>query len=57
MTKPVKLCIFSVLSYAQLFASPWTVARRTPLSMGFSRQEILEWIAISSFKGSSPPRD
>ena len=28
-----------LLSHAQLFASPWTVARQAPLSMGFSRQE------------------
>ena len=26
-------------SPAQLFATPWTVARQAPLSMGFSRQE------------------
>ena len=25
--------------YVQLFATPWTVARQAPLSMGFSRQE------------------
>ena len=28
-----------VLSHVQLFASPWTTARQTPLSMKFSRQE------------------
>ena len=28
-----------VLSHVWLFATPWTVARQTPLSMGFSRQE------------------
>ena len=28
-----------VLSRVQLFATPWTVAHQTPLSMGFSRQE------------------
>ena len=27
------------LSHVQLFATPWTVARQAPLSMGFSRQE------------------
>ena len=26
-------------SGVQLFATPWTVARQAPLSMGFSRQE------------------
>ena len=28
-----------MLSCTQLFATPWTVACQTPLSMGFSRQE------------------
>ena len=27
------------LSRVRLFATPWTVARQAPLSMGFSRQE------------------
>ena len=33
------LCCASSLSRVQLFATPWTVARQAPLSMGFSRQE------------------
>ena len=28
-----------MLSHVQLFATPWTVARLAPLSMGFSKQE------------------
>ena len=28
-----------VLSCVRLFVTPWTVARQTPLSMGFPRQE------------------
>ena len=28
-----------------------------PLSMGFPRQRILEWVAMPSFRGSSKPRD
>ena len=27
------------LSHVQFFATPWTIARQVPLSMGFSRQE------------------
>ena len=27
---------------------PWTVARQAPLSMGFPKARILEWVAISS---------
>ena len=28
-----------LFSHVRLFATPWTVARQVPLSMGFSRQE------------------
>ena len=37
--------------------TPWTVDRQAPLSMEFSRQEILAWVAILFFRGSSRPRD
>ena len=33
-----------LLSHVQLFATPRTVARQAPLSMGFSRQEY--WIGL-----------
>ena len=40
-----------LLSRVRLFATPWTVAHQAPPSMGFSRQEYWEWVAISfSFK-------
>ena len=32
-------CMLSQFSHAHLFATPWTIARQVPLSMGFSRQE------------------
>ena len=32
-------CCAQSLSHVWLFATPWTVARQAPLSMGFSRQE------------------
>ena len=35
----VRACVLSLLSYAQLFATLWAVARQAPLSVGFSRQE------------------
>ena len=38
------------------FAIPGTIAHLAPLSTGFPRQE-LEWLAISSSRGSSPPRN
>ena len=34
----IRVCAQS-LSYVQLFATPWTVARQAPLSLEFSRQE------------------
>ena len=46
-----------ILSHVWLFSAPWTVAHQAPLSMEFSRQEILEWVAVSSSMGSSLPRD
>ena len=33
--------------------SPWTAACQAPLSMGFLRKKILEWVAMPSSKGSS----
>ena len=38
-------------------AIPWTVDPQAPLSIGFSRREILEWVAMPSFRGSSQPRE
>ena len=38
-------CIFS---HVQLFATPWTVARQAPLSMGFSRQEYWSGLPFPS---------
>ena len=32
-------CVPKCFRHVQLFATPWTVARQAPLSMGFSRQE------------------
>ena len=46
-----------LLSPVGLFATPWTVARQAPLSMGFSRQEYWSWVAIPFSQGASQPRD
>ena len=46
-----------MLNHVQLFATPWAVACQAPLSVGFSRQEYLEWVTMSSSRGSSPPGD
>ena len=37
--------------------TPRTVAHQASLSMGFSRQRILEWIAIPFSRGTSQPKD
>ena len=50
------MCV-CMLSRVQLFSTPWTVARQAPLSMGILQARILEWVAISSSRGSSWPRD
>ena len=39
-----------LLSGAQLFVTPWTVAHQAILSVEFPRQEY--WVAISSVRGS-----
>ena len=44
------------ISHVQLFVTPWTVAYQAPPSMGFFQARVLEWIAISFFRGSSQPR-
>ena len=37
-----------MLSLVQLFATPWTVAHQTPLSMGFPRQEYWNGLLFPS---------
>ena len=42
---------------SDFFMTPWTVTCQASLSMGFSQASILEWVAISSSRGSSLLRD
>ena len=42
------MCCVCVLSCVQLFATPWTVARQTLLSMGFPRQEYWSGLPFPS---------
>ena len=46
-----------MLSRVQLFSTPWTVVRTAPMSMGILQARMLEWVVISSSRGSSWPRD
>jgi len=45
------------LSHVRLFATPRTVAYQASLTMGLSRQEYWEGVAISFSRGSSQPTD
>ena len=47
----------SVLSCVQFFATPWTVAHKTPLSMGILQARILEWVAFPFSRRSSQIRN
>ena len=42
-----EVCVKS-LSHVRLIATPWTVARQAPLSMGFSRQEYWSGLPFPS---------
>ena len=53
----VHVCVLSLFSHVWLFVTLCTVAHQAPLSMGFSRPRILEWVAIPSSRGSSQLRD
>ena len=50
------LLIVCVLSYVQLFATPWTVAHQAPLFMGFSRQEYWSRLPFPSPGDLPDPR-
>ena len=45
-------CVLGRFCYVRLFATPWTVAHQTPLSIGFFRREH-----VPSSRGSSQSRD
>ena len=45
-----------VLSHAQLFATLWTVAHQSPLSLGFPRQEYWSGLPFPPPRGLSNPR-
>ena len=45
------------LSCVRLFGTPWTVAGRGSSVDGILQARILGWVAISSSRGLSQPRD
>ena len=56
-TIPIRMCCAYSLSQVRLFATAWTIARQAPLSKGVLQARILEWVTMSSSRGSSQPRD
>ena len=51
----MRVCVLSHFNRVQLFATLWTVAHHTPLSMGFSRQK--DWSGCRALRqGPSQPR-
>ena len=46
-----------LVSHVQLFVTPWSAACQGPLSMEILQARILEWVDVSSSRGSSQPRD
>ena len=46
-----------LLSHVWLFTTPWTVACQGSSVEGMSQARLLEWVAISSSRGSPWPRD
>ena len=51
------VCYAKSLQLCLTLRDPWTVAHQAPLSTAFSRQELLECIAVPSSRGSSQHRD
>ena len=45
------------LSRVQLLATPWTAARQPPLSVGFTRQEMLESSCLKDYIEQSTAQD
>ena len=52
------LVLYVVAQLCPTLASPWTVGRQAPLSMGVILQaRTLEWVAMPSSRGSFQPRN
>ena len=45
-TEPPGKVVLCLVVQSGLFATPWTVARQAPLSMGILQARILEWVAM-----------
>ena len=47
--------VLNHFSHVRLFATLWTVAHQAPLSVGILQARILEWVAMTSSRGSCQP--
>ena len=54
-TELIRVLRRSVMSNS--FGPPWTVVHQALLSMGILQARKVEWVAISSSRGSAQPRD
>jgi len=51
----VCVCVCAPFSYVSFLFTPWTVARQSPLSMGFPREENASWLPFPSPGDLSDP--
>ena len=49
--------LLSCFSHVRRFVTLWTVVYHASPSMGILQARILEWVAMPSSRGSSPPRN
>ena len=55
--KALVLLVFNCKVISNSSCNLWSLAHQAPSVHGVSQARILEWVAISSFRGSSPARD
>ena len=46
-------CVRAKPFQSRLTATPWTVARQAPLTMGILQASVLEWVAMPSTRKSA----
>ena len=54
---PSNVCVYLVIQLSPTLSDPTDVVCQAPLSMGILQTRILEWVAMSSTRGSFQPRD
>ena len=53
----MQYCVVCSFNRVLFCATPWILAHHAPLSVEILQARIMEWVAISSSRGTSPPRD